>query len=188
MYVIEFVGYYFLFFLFFVFCICILHFVFRISIIFPLRPCLRRLNPGAAGAHLSSPPLARLQSFLPEETTILIFYLFPVFLKLSPGFLLQRIACRKFLHLFIFAGNCSSSRLYSLIVSIKFVFKWKINFFLRSVILLSRIFFLGGNHKYFAQIVLKTAYIKVLELQDNLSRILYVRKQIWEPDFVFKPS
>ena len=64
MYVIEFVGYYFLFFLFFVFCICILHFVFRISIIFPLRPCLRRLNPGAAGAHLSSPPLARLQSFL----------------------------------------------------------------------------------------------------------------------------
>ena len=64
MYVIEFVGYYFLFFLFFVFCICILYFVFRISIIFPLRPCLRRLNPGAAGAHLSSPPLARSQSFL----------------------------------------------------------------------------------------------------------------------------
>ena len=76
----------------------------------------------------------------------------------------------------MFAGNCSSSRLYSLIVSIKFVFKWKIIFFLRSVILLSRIFFLGGNHKYFAQIVLKTAYIKVLELQDNLSKILYVRK------------
>ena len=50
------------FFFFFIFVLCISYLYF--SIIFPLRPCLRRLNPGAAGAHLSSPPLARLQSFL----------------------------------------------------------------------------------------------------------------------------
>ena len=119
MYMIEFVGYYFLFFLFFVFCICILYFVFRISIIFPLRPCLRRLNPGAAGAHLSSPPLARLQSFLPEETTILIFYLFPVFLKLSPGFLLCLIlsSCSELL-----AGNFSSFYLCGKLQLLSFIF------------------------------------------------------------------
>ena len=122
MYMIEFVGYYFLFFLFFVFCICILHFVFRISIIFPLRPCLRRLNPGAAGAHLSSPPLARLQSFLPEETTILIFYLFPVFLKLSPGFLLCLIlsSCSELL-----AGNFSSFYLCGKLQLLSFIFSYR---------------------------------------------------------------
>ena len=82
MYVIEFVGYYFLFFLFFVFCICILYFVFRISIIFPLRPCLRRLNPGAAGAHLSSPPLARSQSFLGgRSNSQLLRYIILIFRK-----------------------------------------------------------------------------------------------------------
>ena len=129
------------------FHICTLYFVFVFFYyIPPPRPCLRRLNPGAAGAHLSSPPLARLQSFLPEETTILIFYLFPVFLKLSPGFLVCLIlsSCSELLagnsSSFYLCGKCSSSRLFSLIVSIK-VFKWRIKFFLRSVILLSRIFF-----------------------------------------------
>jgi len=108
------------FFLFF--HICTLYFVFVFFYYIPPRPCLRRLNPGAAGAHLSSPPLARLQSFLPEETTILIFYLFPVFLKLSPGFLLCFIlsSCSELL-----SGKFSSFYLCGKLQLLSFIFSYR---------------------------------------------------------------